>query len=325
MKTPAALFALVLLACRSSQPTPTDVNAPAAGAPIASAASALFDYDATKALDVEEDSVTERRGVRIVELSYASPRGGRVTATLTAPIDGGAHTRAALRPLGLRQPARVPARGRAVVARRRRVPAARLSLGASGPVAARPGARIVSDPELDRDVQAQAVVDLRRGLDLLCARSDVDPAHIAYVGHSYGAQWGAILSAIDDRVRAAVLVAGVGRGADLFENDDPGMRAFVERTPREAIQRHIEVNSVLDAVRWVPHAAPTPLLFQFAAHEPGYSVASMERYFAAASEPKEVRWYFTGHELNDPQALVDRVQWLKNAAGLPQAELVLGR
>jgi dienelactone hydrolase len=247
-----------------------------------------------------------------------------VTATLTAPIDGGAHPALLFGHWGYGN-------------RREFLPEAEL-WSRAGVVCLLPDypwvrpdpwrrdqAPGVSDPELDRDVQAQAVVDLRRGLDLLCARSDVDPAHIAYVGHSYGAQWGAILSAIDDRVCAAVLVAGVGRGADLFENDDPGMRAFVERTPREAIQRHIEVNSVLDAVRWVPHAAPTPLLFQFAAHEPGYSVASMERYFAAASEPKEVRWYFTGHELNDPQALVDRVQWLKNAAGLPQTELVLGR
>jgi pimeloyl-ACP methyl ester carboxylesterase len=182
----------------------------------------------------------------------------------------------------------------------------------------------VSDPELDRDVQAQAVVDLLRGLDLLSARPDVDRDRIAYVGHSYGAQWGAILSAIDDRVRAAVLVAGVGRGADLFESDEPGMRDFLARTPAEDIRRHLEVNSVLDAIRWVPRAAPTPLLFQFAAHEPGYSVESMERYFAAASEPKEVRWYFTGHELNDWTALLDRVQWLTSVADLPQPGLPLG-
>jgi cephalosporin-C deacetylase-like acetyl esterase len=46
------------------------------------------------------------------------------------------------------------------------------------------------------DMEIQAVVDLRRGIDLLLARSDVDPKRLAYVGHSYGAQWGSILSAL---------------------------------------------------------------------------------------------------------------------------------
>jgi hypothetical protein len=34
------------------------------------------------------------------------------------------------------------------------------------------------------------VVDLRRGIDALRARSDVDSNRIAYVGHSSGAHWG---------------------------------------------------------------------------------------------------------------------------------------
>jgi hypothetical protein len=31
---------------------------------------------------------------------------------------------------------------------------------------------------------------------------------------------------------------------------------------------------------------------------------------AAASEPKKVLYYDTGHDLNDPQALTDRYDWL---------------
>ncbi len=36
----------------------------------------------------------------------------------------------------------------------------------------------------------------------------------------------------------------------------------------------------------------------------------MEHYVAAASEPKKVVYYDTGHDLNDPQALEDRYKWL---------------
>src|SRR3989441_8479203 len=65
-------------------------------------------------------------------------------------------------------------------------------------------------PELDHEIYIQAVVDIRRGIDLLLARKDVDPKRLAYVGHSYGAQWGAILSAVDERIKTAVLVRGGG-------------------------------------------------------------------------------------------------------------------
>jgi hypothetical protein len=41
----------------------------------------------------------------------------------------------------------------------------------------------------------------------------------------------------------------------------------------------------------------------------------MERYFAAASEPKSVMWYDTGHELNDIKALLDRADWLQKQIG----------
>ena len=42
----------------------------------------------------------------------------------------------------------------------------------------------------------------------------------------------------------------------------------------------------------------------------------MERYAAAASGPKEVKWYDTGHDLNDVQALLDRASWLRKRVGL---------
>jgi hypothetical protein len=73
---------------------------------------------------------------------------------------------------------------------------------------------------------------------------------------------------------------------------------------------------VLDAIRYIPHAAPVPLLFQFATHERYFNEAAMKRYAQAASEPKVVKWYDTGHELNDFQALIDRAEWLQKQIGI---------
>jgi len=36
----------------------------------------------------------------------------------------------------------------------------------------------------------------------------------------------------------------------------------------------------------------------------------MQHYVAAASDPKKALYYDTGHDLNDPQALEDRNDWL---------------
>jgi len=74
--------------------------------------------------------------------------------------------------------------------------------------------------------------------------------------------------------------------------------------------------SALDAINYVPHAAPTLLLFQFSNFEQYFNEAAMQRYARAASEPKLSKWYDTGHELNDPQALLDRAAWLHKQLGI---------
>src|SRR5260370_20594344 len=91
-------------------------------------------------------------------------------------------------------------------------------------------------PEAVRDNYAATVIDLRRGIDLLQARSDVDSNRIAYVSHSTGAQWGAILSAIDKRVKAAGLMGGIPTEATIsLESDDPQIVAFPQKTTTEQL------------------------------------------------------------------------------------------
>jgi hypothetical protein len=49
----------------------------------------VFDYDEDAALDVREVGVINRNGVRIHDITYASPKGGRVTAYLVVPAKDG--------------------------------------------------------------------------------------------------------------------------------------------------------------------------------------------------------------------------------------------
>lgn len=68
-------------------------------------------------------------------------------------------------------------------------------------------------------------------------------------------------------------------------------------------------------MRYVPHTK-CPLLMQFATHEQYFAKKAMDRYMAAVPKGTPVKWYDTGHERDDPQALVDGAAWLKDRIGV---------
>jgi cephalosporin-C deacetylase-like acetyl esterase len=273
----------------------------------------LFDYDRKQPLDIQEKATYDRNGVRVIDLSYASPRQGRVTAFLVLPRGKGPFAAILFGHWGGGN------RTEFLPEAELYAQAGAISLLMDYPwTRPAPWSRSVPNmdkPELDMEIYSQAVVDLRRGLDLLLARPDVDPKRVAYVGHSYGAQWGAILSAVDRRMKTTVLVGGTPTLADVLLHDSPDVEQFV-KTRKAQVEKYIEANKPLDAVNFIPRAAPIPLLFQFARFEQYFSRDAMDRYIQAASEPKWIKWYDTGHDLNDVQTLLDRAEWLEKQIGI---------
>jgi eukaryotic-like serine/threonine-protein kinase len=59
-----------------------------------------------------------------------------------------------------------------------------------------------------REEMVNHAIDLRRGLDYLETRNDVETRRIIYYGYSQGAEEGLVYTAVEDRYRAVVLVAG---------------------------------------------------------------------------------------------------------------------
>jgi len=274
----------------------------------------IFDYDQKSPLDVKEVGLKDSNGIRIHDINYASPKFGRVTAYLVEPSAKGKYAGIVFGHWGYGN--RTEFLAEAILYAR----AGAVSLLIDDPgVRPAPWRRNepADKPEAVRDNYAATVIDLRRGIDLLQARSDVDSNRIAYVGHSSGAQWGAILSAIDKRVKAAVLMGGIPTEATiLLESDDPEFVDLRKNTPREQPDKYFKTIAVMDAINYVPYAAPTPLLFQFARYERYFNEAAMLKYARAASEPKIVKWYDTGHDLNDLEALIDRAKWLQTQIGI---------
>jgi dienelactone hydrolase len=59
-----------------------------------------------------------------------------------------------------------------------------------------------------RDDAIQQVMDVGRSVDYLASRDDIAADRLAYFGFSWGAWFGVVNTAVDDRFRASVLVAG---------------------------------------------------------------------------------------------------------------------
>jgi dienelactone hydrolase len=275
----------------------------------------IFDYDAKQSLDIKDKVIEEFSGGTLHDITYTSPKGGPVEAYLIVPKGKGPFAAVLFGHWGNGTRAEF-------------IPEAKLyaKAGAVSLIPDYPWDRPqpwhktpdhFDKPELDREIQIQAVVDLRRGIDLLLARPDVDPKRLAYVGHSYGAQWGSILSAVDKRMKTSVLMAGVAEIADiLLRDNDPGLVDFRKNQPAGQLEKYAKVTGDIDAIHFVGHAAPIPLLLQFANYEQYFDKTSMQHYVEAASDPKRVLYYDTGHDLNDPDALRDRYDWLMSHIGL---------
>ena len=278
-------------------------------------AAGLFQYDGTAPLDIREDEHVMIEGAKITSLSYLGGRGA-VPAFLVTPQTAGRH------------PAIVFAHDLSSKADQFLAEAILLAKAHPGAVSllidappARPaGWRRNFNPQIennDRDLQIQAIVDVRRGVDLLAGRQDVDGARIAFVGHGHGANWGAILMSIEPRLRAFVLIAGMISTADEMRKDSPEWADMRYTLGKEAFERYLSSIAQIDPIQYVNHSLGAPLLLQFGRFDPYVSTESAER-FTAAVHGRTIS-YNAGHLVNDPAAQKDRSRFLAKhfGAGAP--------
>jgi len=266
-----------------------------------------FDYDPKAPLDIREVGVEQRGNVFIHDLSYASPKGGRVPAYLVVPKGKGPFaavlwghwywSNSAMRN-------RQEFLDEAVVLAQAGV----VSLLTDGPVA-RPGHVEVKDPLNERRVAdlVQQILDMRRGADLLLTRKDVDPRRLAYVGHSYNATVGGYLSGLDKRFQAFVLMAGgLSDDVDLKSEE---LKQLRQNVGPEKFDAFTAKYAWLDAGKFVSHAAPAAVFLQYAAQEKFLNPDRARQHAAVVSEPKQLKIYDAPHALN-AEARRDRIAFL---------------
>jgi len=162
------------------------------------------------------------------------------------------------------------------------------------------------NPERDFDSSVEQVRNLRRALDVLLAQPGVDSSRIAYVGHDFGMMYGALVIAVDPRVKVAALQAGTSELSDWF--------LLGRKLSPETTQSVKDTLKPLAPIRYVPrfHGA---ILLQFGTKDPYVPPAKAAALANAANEPKQIRYYDCGHAMN-AEAKADRDQWLGAALKL---------
>ncbi len=266
-----------------------------------------FDYDQKAPLDIREAGVEQRGDVSVHDLSYASPKGGRVPAYLVVPKGKGPFA-AVLWGHWYWSNSEMRNRKEFLDEAVALAQAGVVSLMTDGPVA-RPGHVQDKDPLSDQQATdlVQQILDMRRGADLLLARKEVDPRRLAYVGHSYNASVGGFLSGIDKRFKAFVLMAGgLSDDVDLQSKE---LKDFRQQIGPEKFDAFTAKYGWLDPGKFVSHAAPATVFLQYATQEKFLNADRARQYAAIVSEPKQLKLYDAPHALN-AQARCDRIAFL---------------
>jgi len=278
------------------------------GPVLAQNADHAFDYDQSAPLAVQEKSTFKRGDVSVLDITYASPKGGRVPAYLVVPNGKGPFAAVIW---GHWYWGNSPARNRSEFLDEAVALAATgvVSLLTDGPIA-RPGHVEDKDPLSERQAAEliQQIIDMRRGVDLLLARKDVDPQRIAYVGHSYNATVGAFLSGIEKRFKAFVLMAGgLSDEVDMKSKEYQDVRQKIGAEKFDAFEAKYRW---LDPGKFVSHASPALVFLQYGTKDLPFLTSERAREYArVVSEPKKFQLYEAPHALN-AEARRDRLTFL---------------
>jgi dienelactone hydrolase len=160
----------------------------------------------------------------------------------------------------------------------------------------------------DYSASIAQVLALRRALDVLGAQPDVDPARIAYVGHDFGAMYGALVAGVDKRPSAYVFMTPTVTFWEWY---------LLGTRPADKYA-YIEQMRALDPVTYLARATMQATLLQFAANDEYVPQSAADEFAAAVPDrDKTVKRYDAGHALDIDTARSDRRAWLAAHLDLP--------
>jgi len=161
-----------------------------------------------------------------------------------------------------------------------------------------------------RDAFIQTVRDLRRAVDYLCSRPDVDKNRIGFVGFSQGGMIGGTFIGVEPRVRVACLAVPGGGFAEWAR------KAKMVTKEREG---DLDLGAAMtDPIHFLGRFAPRPLLILAAKKDELIAPYATEAVYAAAGTGKKLLWYNSGHVLPPNAILIDAKQFFQSHLGSPK-------
>lgn len=159
-------------------------------------------------------------------------------------------------------------------------------------------------PDQARAGFIQAIIDLRRGVDLLSTRPDVNPNRLGFVGFSFGATLGGILCGVERRVQAYALMGGGLRLTDFLQRHSPQL----------VQDAYIRAVTPFNVVNYIGRALPAAVLYQFGRQDANVPEQDALEFYRFGPEPKAIRWWDGGHQLN-VEATRQRLEWFHTKLG----------
>lgn len=150
-----------------------------------------------------------------------------------------------------------------------------------------------------REIITQTVFDLRRAVDFIQTREELDHDRIGYFGISLGGIIGTIFCSVEERIEVPVIVLAGGNLNLMF-----GKKALSGDT-RDYL-------SIIDPVNYVAKISPRPLLMINAENDDIIPPITSKLLFKAAKKPKEIIWHPSKHhDLPIDKAYPEGIQWYK--------------
>lgn len=148
-----------------------------------------------------------------------------------------------------------------------------------------------------RELITQTVFDLRRAVDFIQTREELDHQRIGYYGISLGGIIGTIFCSVEERIDVPVIVLAGGNLNLMF-----GKKALSADT-RDYL-------SIIDPINYVGKIAPRPLLMINAENDDIVPPITSRLLFKAAKKPKEIIWHPSKHhDLPIEKAYPEGIQW----------------
>ncbi|MEQ8217444.1 MAG: acetylxylan esterase [Arenibacter sp.] len=150
-----------------------------------------------------------------------------------------------------------------------------------------------------RDIISQTVFDLRRAVDFIETREELDAKRIGYYGISLGGITGTIFCGIENRIKVPIVALAGGQLNLLYE--------------KEALTKEAkDFVSIIEPLNFVKQIAPRPFLMLNAKNDEIVPPLMSTLLIKAAQEPKDIIWYDAKHR-DAPLDIIfgDGLNWFK--------------